>query len=852
MFDRRNVLAALLALVTVVAVSWHMPVHAAATLDRAACSTPDRAGGDPAVCSGPELVESATQEIAKLYQGNALVVQSVGGTANAITGSTVPAATALADGEMRQIKPGSTNTGSVTYNDNGLGAKQVVSAAGGFLGAGDLQSSTVYIMRYYAANDEWRVLTQLGTGTASASNAYVTIGNTGSLSDERALTAGTALTLTDGGAGSTATIALTDAELTCLAALTSAADKLAYYTGAGTCGLTDLSAFARTIIDDADAATMRTTLGVVIGTNVQAFDADLSALAGNSTAGFWAYTGAGTGAARTLTAPAAGFTIANPSGTAGNPTFALANDLASLEGASGTNALYYRSAADTWSAVTIGGMMSFSGGTLNVGDAELSALAGLTSAADALPYFTGSGTAAVTTVSAYARSLIDDADAATMRTTLGLAIGTNVQAYDADLTTWAGVTPSADGQSLVAAANYAAMRGLLDLEAGTDFYSIAAADSAFLSASEIDTSSELAGVLSDETGTGAAVFGTAPTFTTSVGLAGDTVSDFTGIGLALSSGALGLDVSAATDEFCLTYESTGNTIAWQSCGGGGGGGSPGGTNGQIQFNNAGAFDGFTMSGDVSVNTSTGAATVANDAVTYAKMQNVTANSVVARAAATDGDASAVALSASQLLGRGSTGDVAAITLGTGISMSGTTLSSGPAFFANFSSLEVSGTYSRTGTTVTVTYAGHDLEAGSKVLLDYTTGTATDGTYNVTIVDANTFTVTDPSSGSTSGNVTLKLRIWRSTNIASITDNGTGNFTLNFATALSSKRYAMSFMGVPYSSTNMSGNSNIGLHPTSAGSYIPLTKSTTEVRIIVGNPASGAVGDAGDISVIGFL
>lgn len=39
---------------------------------------------------------------------------------------------------------------------------------------------------------------------------------------------------------------------------------------------------------------------------------------------------------------------------------------------------------------------------------------------------------------------------------------------------------SANGRSLITAANYAAMRALLDLEAGTDFYSIAAANSAFL------------------------------------------------------------------------------------------------------------------------------------------------------------------------------------------------------------------------------------------------------------------------------------------------------------------------------------------------------------------------------------
>jgi len=101
---------------------------------------------------------------------------------------------------------------------------------------------------------------------------------------------------------------------------------------------------------------------VEVGT--QPLDAMLTALAAlDPTPGLLVQTGADAVARRTLQAPAAGFTITNPAGTAGNPTFALADDLAAVEGLASTG-IARRTGASTWTA---GGTVTVAEGGTGVG-----------------------------------------------------------------------------------------------------------------------------------------------------------------------------------------------------------------------------------------------------------------------------------------------------------------------------------------------------------------------------------------------------------------------------------------------------------------------------------------------------
>jgi hypothetical protein len=266
-----------------------------------------------------------------------------------------------------------------------------------------------------------------------------------------------------------------DAELAAIAGLTSAADKGIQFTGIGTAGLFDLTAAGKALLDDATASDQRTTLGLgTLATQSGTFSGTTSGTnTGDQTITLTGdVTGSGVGSfAATIAAGAVSYAkIQNVSATDKllGRSSALAGVIEEIAcTAFARSILDDAAASDVRTTLGLGTAALSATGDFQAADAELAAIAGLTSAADKLPYFTGSGTASLADLSVFARTILDDADAATVRATIGAGTGS--------------------GDALTS--------GKLSQFAAT-------------------TSAELAGVISDETGSGVLVFGTSPVIAT--------------------------------------------------------------------------------------------------------------------------------------------------------------------------------------------------------------------------------------------------------------------------------------------------------------------------------------------------
>jgi hypothetical protein len=131
--------------------------------------------------------------------------------------------------------------------------------------------------------------------------------------------------------------------------------------------------------------------GITATADAIALNGQALALHNLATNGVIARTAAGTLTARSVASSGTGVSVTNGDGVAGNPTVTLT--------------------------------------------AALSTVGGLTPAADRLPYYTGAGTAALATFTAFGRSLVDDATNTAARTTLGLgSLSTLSTIVDANIT----------------------------------------------------------------------------------------------------------------------------------------------------------------------------------------------------------------------------------------------------------------------------------------------------------------------------------------------------------------------------------------------------------------------------------
>lgn len=230
---------------------------ARAAVDNAICTTAD-AG---ATCSGTETITSANEEIADLRKSARMWLTSVAGT-DTITATSSPVITSYQAGQCWLLKPANNNTGAVTLNIATIGAKSLLSSSGGALGSGDIQSTTIYDVCYYASNDDFRILGPLGTGFATASAAYITQASSGSLSAERVLTDGTCIDSTDGGANSTFTIAVG----TCTSA--NLATAVTDETGSGAAVFATSPTLVTPALGTPSSATLTNATGLPISTGV--------------------------------------------------------------------------------------------------------------------------------------------------------------------------------------------------------------------------------------------------------------------------------------------------------------------------------------------------------------------------------------------------------------------------------------------------------------------------------------------------------------------------------------------------------------------------------------------------------
>lgn len=279
--------------------------------------------------------------------------------------------------------------------------------------------------------------------------------------------------------------------------------------------------------------------------------------------------------------------------------------------------------------------------------------------------------------------------------------------------------------------------------------------------------------------------------------------------------------------------------------------------------NGTSFERAALTGDVTATANSNSLTIANDAVTSAKILDGTiATADVANSAVTYGKIQNVSAN-NRILGRATTGagTIEEITLGSGLTLTGTTLSAS-------GDLRLVNTTSHITQDAGVGSNGTSAGGARNILIGNGAGNANSGTDNVfvgnlagnstsivggltfvgssagkshTTGEQNTFigfssgeSLTNGSQNTALGYSSLKSSVTGYNNTA-IGNNSLTNNTQSYNTAIGSNALSLSSTGVANTAvgTNVMSNSSVGNHNTSIGFYAALN-TTGDNNVVIGS------------------